>query len=138
MKRALLFACCVALIGCGGSGGGSGGSSTLAGNWLGEWDGKNSPPPGDNGVLNITIESDGDVTGTSHNEGTGEAGAVSGEVDADGNVDLVIDYPSHDCTVEGNLTLNLDLLRGTLLLTTDRYNRTFHVYLFQVNLTRQN
>lgn len=128
-------------MGCGGSGGGGGTTPppdpVFTGNWSGAWDGTTAPPPGDDGTLAITIEADGDVTGTAHNEGRSEDGTVLGSIDSNGSINFVIDYPSHDCQVSGKVTATDTTLIGLLNLATPEYNRTIHNYLFKINLTKQ-
>lgn len=139
--RTLLLVCCgFLLIGCGGSGGGGGTTPptdpTLAGTWTGTWGGP-TPPPGDSGTLTITIESDGDITGTVHNTGRSENGTVSGSINQAGKLNFIIDYPSHDCEVYGTMQAINNEADNHWGAQSEEYNRTIHLYSFWVDLTKQ-
>lgn len=128
------------LAGCGGSGGGGGTTpppTDLTGTWSGNWDGGAVPPPGTEGTLTVTVEADGDLTGTVFNQGKNETGQISGTIQPNGYFDFVIDYPSIDCEVNGRMLASGPQMVNTWHLGSEEQTRTIYRYLFHVQLIKQ-
>ncbi len=103
----LILVCCVAVAGCGGGGGSSsapgGGvtdASAYAGHWVGMW---TSVISGATGILNITIDDSGAVTGLM-TTATG-AGNVTGTISTAANLQIAVQF-THTLTVTGKVSIN--------------------------------
>lgn len=102
MRKAFLASALllVGLVGCGGSGGGSVANSLFAGHWTGTYTTTGSQ----NGTADITIGTNGHVTGSGHNNTLNIDFGITGDIDNTG-------------AVTGNLTGGLaGTLDGTLTI----------------------
>ncbi len=95
---AVLVAAFFALIlaGCGGGGGGS--SSPWMGRWTGTWGDIDN---GDSGTADITIASDGDMTGTVVNDTQSKTATITGHISTNGAATYTWSYPSETYTGAG-------------------------------------
>lgn len=90
MKRYTAFVALVACIGCAGGGGSSSAPSQFAGTWSGTW---TSPTLGQNGTTNLTVGTNGLVTGTMFNQQTGDTGTLTGLIRSTGQTTANGQYP---------------------------------------------
>lgn len=89
------------LAGCGGGGGSS--PSPFAGSWSGTWvDAANAQ----NGTLDVTIGTDGRLSGSIHNSTLGMDGTASGTVRNSGQINTTYVYPSGTYTASGTIAIN--------------------------------
>lgn len=95
------------------------------------------PPPGETGTLTLSLEADGDVSGSCFNQGKNETGVVSGRI-VKGVFNLTVDYPSAlDWTITGPANITPSGITGNVYVNTEEYNRTAHVYYTKIELGRQ-
>ena len=95
----------IALVGCGGGGGGGNNNppaptnSPFAGTYVGTFSTSNSQ----SGTLNVTVGSDGKLTGTGHNSTTGQDETESGSVTNAGALNVIFSYPTFSASVSGTV-----------------------------------
>lgn len=90
------------LASCGG-GGGTAAVSPFAGQWVGPWvDAANRQ----SGTLNVTIGTDGSISGSIHNSTLGQDGTAGGSVGSNGHVKGVFTYPGAVYTSSGTVVVN--------------------------------
>jgi len=94
----------LALAGCGGGGGNNNNSpvttnSPFAGTYVGTFSTTNPQ----SGTLNVTVGSDGKLTGTGHNDTIGQDETVSGSVTNTGAANVTFQYPSFSASASGTV-----------------------------------
>ncbi len=105
MRSGLVIAVLVlafAVTGCGGGGGGSSTpatSSPFAGNYVGTFSTSNSQ----SGTLNVTVATNGTLTGSGHNNTIGQDETASGSVTNAGAANVTFTYPSFSASVSGTV-----------------------------------
>lgn len=102
----LLCATSFLLVGCGGGGGGGSevSNSPFAGQWRGTWA---SPSTDDAGTATITVATNGAMTGTMHNNRTGNDGTMNATAKNSGSVSGKAQYPGSDpIGLSGTVTIN--------------------------------
>jgi len=108
MKRISVILALLSLIfvvfGCGGGGSDNSTPSPFAGRWLGNW---NSAALSQNGTADVTIATNGALTGTIHNNQSGSNGTESGSISNAGQVSGTAQYPGQQATsISGTMTIN--------------------------------
>jgi len=109
MKRISVIMALLSLLfvvmGCGGGGGSDNSTpSPFAGRWRGNW---NSAALSQNGTADVTIATNGALTGTIHNNQSGSNGTVSGSISNSGQVSGTAQYPGQQATsISGTMTIN--------------------------------
>jgi hypothetical protein len=110
--KILLFSALVLVLalvaGCGG-----GSVTGLAGNWSGTF----TTSGGQSGTITAFLTSGGLVSGTIHNNTTGQDGSISGSVQPGTSTTLNFIYSSTTSTATGNLTFTSKQLNGTVVDT---------------------
>ncbi len=108
----LLFA----LGGCGGGGTPAEMNSPFQGHYVGTFA---DTTAAQNGTLDVTVASNGAITGTSHNSSIAVDSTASGSVDNNGNTGVTLSFPSGQQTANGVLAANAQgHLVGNLVLHT--------------------
>ncbi len=92
----------VVLAGCGGGGGNNDSSSTptnspFAGNYVGTFNTTNPQ----SGTLNVTVATNGTLTGSGHNNTSGQDETVSGSINNAGTVNVTFTYPTFSASASG-------------------------------------
>jgi hypothetical protein len=90
---ATVGAALIGLAGCGSGGGGSAGPATTASVFAGHWAGSWSDGEGNTGTMDVTVGTDGKLTGGIVNDLTGEAATASGQVSGTGQLNATYSYP---------------------------------------------
>lgn len=106
-----------ASLGCGGSGGGGGvnpNPSPFAGTWKGNWVAQSIAH---SGTANLTVNANGQVSGTVKDLTVNANGTLSGSISGSGVVNATVVYSGVNSSLSGNLTRQGDQLSGTLTQT---------------------
>ena len=110
-KFALAFV--VICVGCGGSGGGSSsptGPSPFAGNYNGQF----NAPGFDDGSMQLSIASNGTITGLVFSNALSESGTLAGRVATDGVSSINATFPSYGTgNIHSTVTLTNNVFNGT-------------------------
>ncbi|HLK17059.1 MAG TPA: hypothetical protein VKT78_19800 [Fimbriimonadaceae bacterium] len=99
--------------GCGGSGGSST-PSPFAGTWVGTW---NAPSIPDSGTTNVTIDTNGQITGSTHDNNSGTNGTFTGSITNAGALSATVSYPgtaNSSVTGTGSIASNGHLLGNAI------------------------
>ena len=121
MKRSIILGAVMALsapliAGCGGGGGNDNSSpvqtnSPFAGSYAGTFNTTNPQ----SGTLNVTVGSNGTLTGTGHNNTTGQDETISGSVTNAGAGSVTFVYPTFSASASGTVAFASNgHLNGTL------------------------
>lgn len=103
MKRRLIFLVLgLALAGCSGTGSPIAVPSIYAGTWQGNYTGS----AGDNGAMNLKVDTLGSITGTVTDGSTNSTGNTQGKVDNDGHLTLNITFPGGTGMIAGNVSID--------------------------------
>lgn len=96
-------------------------SSSFAGRWSGEWVAKFTGLAAGQeehvGTWNISIASDGEVTGVEFDKTGGDKGELKGFIDEDGFIKVFLKYDSGTSTIKGVLEKRGTRLTGSLKQT---------------------
>ena len=90
--------------------------STFAGQYSGEWVARAADDEEHVGTWNISIASDGEVTGVEFDKTSGNKGTIKGFIDEDGFIKVFVKY-SATVTIRGVLEKKGNRLTGTLKQT---------------------
>jgi hypothetical protein len=88
MRTKWLLGLLLVVAGCGGGGNSAVIANPFAGTWLGPWQ-----TPAEDGTMNVTVGTNGQLTGTSHHNQLNLSGTISGSVNNSGGFATTTVYP---------------------------------------------
>ncbi len=89
--------------------------SSYAGQYKGNWTGKSSASAEQKGTWSLKVDANGKVTGKEVNETAGRTAELSGSVNEDGDIKLIIEYPNLTFAIKGTVVITKSgHLKGTL------------------------